>query len=812
MRWQQTEFLSKGIYLGLLLYVALQSPTWSDVGQVALITLCGLVLFLGVAAYTKVREGYRVQGRLASFVLFLLLDNPALVYAGVLLGLAVGAFSIRKGDEDDWKLLGALGGGVLLGIIFWVLRDVRQRRVRQWLGLALAVALVGGSIALFYLQPTLLQEKQRHMIGVLLLLGIPLFYLLTLAGMVEESEVEIAAMCAALGVGLWILGDNVAPYFQFVGLLLPLVLYYVYTRRVLAGLRVFKHVLRAISFARIGRHRWALQSLNRALELDPNNALAREQLWTIHRQMDFSQVVREPETLALVNFELCLDRVATLLLSSGPRPEQLHEAQRLLDLVSSQRPDMLPRCDYWQAVAFTHQRQYDHAAEALTKVIASSDSTPENPQRVGVLFQAWQLGLVLHPEMNRRVGTPQLKEPGRRMEAIGAVERRLAASADDASAWDLKRLLYSELTEADYLQAASPDKALKDFDYPYVQQLGLALINEAARWQRGGEYLRIAAPGLPQLGPTLYIQVAKAHERAGDIDGVWHNYEQAKRAGRTAGPKNLSEEDRHAYFAVVKLLADTGMAANENDTAIENFKLYTEYERAGVETYRAFAELYKRKGDPWSGLRCTEQGLAYNNQDKDLLTRKDEFYYSVTPQELRERLESVQKWFDVAYCMAKARALLDRHANDLDLVDWAAHLAELAQVAQPASITARVLRARVRRLRGEMDEAMAILEDVRTNKPEKFASGEEEDAWFLAHRLLGDLYLEEKPDQAVLCFLEFRKSPKCGADTMYKLGRAYENIGDPGRAVKCYKQVVAFESHPLAPDAHDALQRLQTTT
>src|SRR6516164_4162614 len=90
MRWQKTEFLCKGLYLGLLLYIALQGPSWADVGQVALITLAGLALCLAIAAYGKLREGYRVRGRVASFILFLLLDNPGLVYAGVLIGLAVG--------------------------------------------------------------------------------------------------------------------------------------------------------------------------------------------------------------------------------------------------------------------------------------------------------------------------------------------------------------------------------------------------------------------------------------------------------------------------------------------------------------------------------------------------------------------------------------------------------------------------------------------------------------------------------------------------------------------------------------------------
>jgi tetratricopeptide (TPR) repeat protein len=650
------------------------------------------------------------------------------------------------------------------------------------------------------------------MIGTLLLLGIPLFYLLTFASMVEETEVEMAAICAALGVGLWILGEQLAdtsPNFKFIALALPLVLYFVYTRRVLPGLRVFKHVLRGISYANVGRYRPALLSLNRALQLDPNNALAAEQLWSVHRQMDLTQVMHDPETLALVNFELCLERVAWLLLQVKPTADQLAEAHRLLDLVAGQRPEMRPRSDYWQAVALCHERHYDLAAEALTNVLASTPYAADNPHRRAILVQAWQLALVLHPEMIRRVGTPQLIQPGRRMEAIAAVERRLATHADDSAAWDLKRLLYNDLTEAEYLEAAGPDRPAEHFDHEYCRQLGLALITDANRWERGGEYLRMAARGLTNLGPGLYVQIAKASERAGNFKGVWQNYELAKRAGRAAGPKNLAPEERQLYFAVVKALADDAMKHDEVENAIENYRLYTEYERAGLETYRNLAELHERNKDPWAALHATEQGLVYDKTDNDLLERRDRYYYSVMPDELQKRYEDVRKWFDVDYCIEKARWVLDRQGGELDLLDWADHLVQLAQVARPESLMVRVLRARLLRRRGEIEEAVRLLEEVRANKPEKFPSNEEEEAWYLSCRLLGDLYLNEKPDVAVQCFQEFRKSPKSGADTLYKLGVAYENLGDRAQAVKCYRQVIGFDGHPLAGEAQDALQRLQ---
>src|SRR5947209_13217980 len=53
-------------------------------------------------------------------------------------------------------------------------------------------------------------------------------------------------------------------------------------------------------------------------------------------------------------------------------------------------------------------------------------------------------------------------------------------------------------------------------------------------------------------------------------------------------------------------------------------------------------------------------------------------------------------------------------------------------------------------------------------------------SWYLGNRLLGDLYLREldRPDLAVECFTAYRSSSKSGADTLYKLGQAYEAIGD----------------------------------
>src|SRR5262245_27125947 len=46
MRWLNLEYVLKGIYLGLLVYVALQAPGWPALGVVALCLLGGLALSL----------------------------------------------------------------------------------------------------------------------------------------------------------------------------------------------------------------------------------------------------------------------------------------------------------------------------------------------------------------------------------------------------------------------------------------------------------------------------------------------------------------------------------------------------------------------------------------------------------------------------------------------------------------------------------------------------------------------------------------------------------------------------------------------
>jgi tetratricopeptide (TPR) repeat protein len=321
------------------------------------------------------------------------------------------------------------------------------------------------------------------------------------------------------------------------------------------------------------------------------------------------------------------------------------------------------------------------------------------------------------------------------------------------------------------------------------------------------------------------MEIGKAHQRVGNHDEARHNFELAKRAGKSVGPKNLAEQERQSYFAVVKFLGEDAMARGDLDYAIENIHLCTESERSGLETLRLLAELYERRskecearGDHRAAsesvlkaLRANDMALVYNPRDKDLLERKDRYYYSVMPDVLQTHLEELKAGFDFDYCLRKGRSILEnRNMTGPEWLDVAYHLVQLVMVGKPEWLQAKVLLARSMLRFGERDKALALLEKVRSPKPEKFASGEDEDAWYQSCQLLGDLYMElGRPDEAVPCYTDFRRSSKSGARTLYKLGEAYEQLGDRAKAAKCYEQVTAYEGNPLAGDAYEALHRVK---
>jgi tetratricopeptide (TPR) repeat protein len=884
--WHRNEYILKGVFLGLWLFFALQIPADRTAALIDIAWVVGWVgagLLVGLVAGTvlQVSRGLRPRQNWLAFPLLVLLESPTFIYGGIIAGLVVGVISGRP-DAEPWarplaeffgltfadirhvtsaalppddplkgKLPGDwLGfcavGGALLGFGLYRFRQIDDGRQRFMIGLgaaAVVVYLVGKFVSGDYTVniPSLENKEAQRNLGIYLLLGLPFFYLLTFCGEAEESEAEIMTLCATIGASLQLM--NLSSSIQGVGaagaFLLPVTIYFVYATRVLPGLRVFKHVLRGYSYMNLGRLVLAIQFFRRALELDPNSPLAQQGLITLHNNLTLGQIDSDPALVESLDFTLCLDRAAALLMPPGSVPTAAHraEAERFLELVERKKPAYLAQVDYLRVISLMHAKQYDHAADTLSRLLSPETPGYHRVVRNRVLFDAWDLALRVHPRMVERLGWDELNKPGRRMEAIAAVERKLAAEPNNPAAKEYRTMFYAQLSEGEFIAAAATGMP-KEFAYEYVEQMGLALVDDAdpERRERGMGYMRIAGRGLLERAPGLYAKLAQVYEKHGDPENARKAYESAKQTGLAVGPRNLPRDQRACYFDALRWLAtkaeaqgDVPHAAAEEakergdlatmaakdaeaaphlEAAVEDLKQYLEDGGpAALDTYRKLAGLYGKLRDPMNGLLMTETGLTYDSTDRDLLKKKDTFYYSVDPERLERVKDKVTRWFDVSYCVKKAMSVLNTKDGGLELLDWAAHLAKLARIMKPKSNGVRLVEARVLLRQGERDAGVKILEDIREGEK---GSGDEQEAWYTTTRLLGQLYLEEyaRPDLALKCYLDFKEYHKSGADTLYQIARCYEAMGDHPHAVQFYNAVTGYEGHPLYWDAKEALKRL----
>ena len=812
MRAHVLEYFLKGIFLGLAIYGSLQAGRLETPTYLTFLTLNGIAwagLFVAfIAGLISQRAQLKVGLKNpAAFILFLILENSSKIFDGILLGTALGVFVAVPSDSK--LLISCVGLGGTLGLSFFSIRKVKVPNIR--LGIIFAVA-AGLCAAIAYFlgvtpwneNPLILPHPQ--LFSLQLIAFLPLFYILTFCGLAEESEVEIGAFSSLLGIALGILTMEHVPL-RTLGFLAPIVLFFVYTMRILPALRILKHVFRGMSFAKLGQQKNALMAFKRALQLDPQNNLARNNYWKLHADLDPIKLETDPETMALVDCDLCLDRVESLLVSGKPSDDKVAEALRLLSLVEKLKPSLNDGTRYWRAVLALHDKNFVGAAAILLKNLNNYHISEE--QLAGkYLYASWSLALAGHPEMKSRVGFPLLTDAAIKMNAIAAVERHIAQEKDDQAAWGIKRFLYTDMTSTIFFQ--NPPRSMADFDFMFVKDLGLALLEQQKELARGAEYLDIAVAGLPQHAPFLMVQVGKAFAQQGQEVEAESYFEKAVAMGRKSGHKNLQDQDRLAYFSALKFLADSYLHRKETDKAIEYYHLFAQFERSGVETLRTLATLHEEKGEALAALRAVEQALIYQPDEKDLIARKDRYLYSITVEELTANKELLAKGFDVDYCMKRAKGILESKLDGPDWIDVARHLSNLAMVFAPESIQARTLYAKALLRHGDRTEAKEILEQVRDPKPGSFSSSVDEDSWYGSCQVLGDIYMElDEFEKAVACFQDFKKSPKSGARTWLKLGIALEKLNDTKKAIACYEQATAYEGNPFAREAQEALYRLK---
>ncbi len=807
------ESICKGICLALAIWLGLHVFNWPAllvyVSLPILGMAAGLVWLTRSMAPLDVRSKATLNGPLKLFCTAL--DRPLPIILGTTLGMILAGILLIFWQQA----LPAWQGGLALllgGLIGWSLTSL-PATVHPWLRLLAAVAIMGGIAACLHWAGKLNAATETAWLsGWALLLAAPLLGWLSSLGERDETELELAGAALTLGLAIWLL---VPETMRLLAVALPLIFLTAYVRNGLKPWLAFKHTLRGWSAIQAGDHLKAFQTLRQAIHHAPRNADAQAAYWHVHRQISPQELLHQPRLLAFIDFDLCLQRVKGLLLqSSAPAADQIQEALQLLQLILDQRPHWQPVVFYWRAVAHAHAGELDKAADELKTLLTEPHYSPEQLEtRQSVHLLAWQLALMLHPGLRQRVGDVLLRE-GYRMKAIAVVEEALAKDPADAIALALKQHLYADLTEEEYLQgtgaavAAAADGP-KRFDHGYCFELGQQAIQDPLRWRLGVRWLRIAAHGQPRSAPALFQQIAQAAEANDDPALAAEAWRLVKAWGKRLGPDQLSETSREAYFQTVKRLADEAIAKEQWEAALEHLTLYMTSPQSGAETLRQITELYERIGDVPRALVSNAQCLVYDARHPLHLERQDKYYYSLTP-DMAQRHESLLKSaFDVGYCLRKGRELLDHRQSGPEQVDWALHLALLAGAMEPRSVSAHVLAGRCRLRRGEIDAARDLLEFARQTAEGQWTQHDSEEDWHLAHRLLGDLYLEQgQPEQAIACFTVYRKAPQSGAATLYKMGQAYEALGDLKRAITCFEHVGIYDN-PLAPEARSAIARLK---
>jgi len=807
--WKITiaEHVVRALCAALIVSVALLSLSGGEVAPLSFVKYWGTVcagLAAGFIAAHR-RERTHTVGRPLwhiGYALFLLLEHSVPFYCGVLAGLITATILWTVETGASWSILGLVcAAGATIGIVLGLLAQVGHRVLRSsFIGLALAGLIAAGTWLVHSHYPDA-APANRLLAGTHLLVGTPLILLLAFAGVAPESEAEISLVLALVGIALGLLLPGTL---QALGLIVPLGLYLMYTSRLMTPIQAFKYVMRGSTWQTQGRFRDAILAYRRALELRPGDRLARTGLWRLHRDLDLQWLASHPEIRTVLDAELCLQRAQELLLSPGPSPETLQEADKLLSLALELRPQLQPVVCYWRAVAYLHAGHYDAATEELLHIL-TGEYPPADPYRRHIIARAWRLALLDHPELARRLGPDWLAREHLMFRALRDVQEVYSGDPADTATEELREYLYGHLTESMLAEADAASQAYACVDFDYCARKGQELLAQAPA--RGAELLRIAARGQPTRAPWYYWLISQADVPPGR-EFYW---EQALRAGQRTGLDRLEGPAQEAYFQAARLLAESAYARGDVSTAIWGLTVFSASPHAGVDTWRLLAELHERQGNIVAALVANERALIFDPGNALFRERKDRYYYSLTPEALVQAMHTtnLREVFDVAYCWQKAASLLQVKNAGPEQLDWAEHLATLAIVADPENITALVAAAQVQLRKSNFAQAQELLERVWQNRPQSFQDAQQEQAWYYTVRTLGDLYLQQgRLDLAVACLNEYRKSPRSGADTLYKLGQAYEQLGDRARAARCYQHVTVYD-HPLAWEAEAALRRLE---
>lgn len=806
------EDARKGLFVALAAVFVLRARDYRDVQFLCLSWACALVANGLVAAWRGRSKLARGRRRWLALGVLAFLDQPAVLQSCLLAGL-VAAILVGPGT-GIWLLL-SIPVGLVLGAGLQLVKRVPSSRNKT---LALAI-LAGISLAIPWVALWLGWPGPlgpADVTATALFLAAGAFFLFILSGMGAETEFEIAIAFAGLSLAL--INLDLPLMLRGTAVLLPLALYIVYSERIRRRIVAFKHLMRGLGHEHEGQLRDALWSYQQALAIQPGDPMATAGAWRVHRRVDLASLRPDDELFTLIDPLVCLARVRELLARPTLDPDVLTDVCKLLDIVTARRPDLDRTVGLERLNALLRVPRTFDSPDPIALVGALIDIDPAavaslSSHEAEALYQIWALALK-HPILVGGGSLGLLQAPERLFGFLAAVVRHLSAAPGDSEAAAFRALVTDKLDFSLYARFAAqrPADPMEWFDHSFCWEAARVAASEG-RTERAIDLLRIAEVGLPRHRLLLWHSLARLHaDSASPAATVW--FERVKGLALESGLARLTDSESDAFFDAVQRLAQTAIAANDLAAAIDNFELYSRSPRSGLETLETLLALHERAGDPLGAIKPVESALVHGLDERgrrNWLEQKSRLYRAVSAAALQSRLAQVEGYFDFSYCYRRAVRAFEAKDPDEEVT----HFLDLAALGGKARLLAvNTLLGRTHLRSGRFADAALCFEAVKNQRPERFADKDQEEAYFLSCRLLGDLYLDAlaDPRAAIDCFEIYKEFGKSGADTLYKLALAYELSGQLAHAKKWYDMVLVYPDHPRAAPARAALARIEGAT
>lgn len=795
-RWRLKESLLKGALLSEIAVFVLATPG----GWNALVV--GLVPLLAALTLAKWRHGGGGRSLRLAGLIAAVLDHPDVVQTTLVLFLAATGLVL------GWPVgatLFAVMAGILAGFLFEGLARWCPPRLASWAtgGIVVAAGLVLVAAVETEWLPLHNGAPAR---AIAFALAVPLYYLFVFAGRHEETDFDIALIALAMGASL--AQTSMPLTMRGMILLVPLAVFLAYSERIRVGLAAFKHSLRGIAAEQAGDLAEALWCYSRALALRPGSELAEAGNWRVHARIDPRDLDRPGPLLSLVDPALCLERVRRLVEKDAVAARG--ECEKLLALVEGRRPEWCRLVELERIRLAVAVPDPPTALERIRGLVALAPGDIEKlpPEDQDAIFTAWTMATG-NPLLVAAGSLGWLDEPPLLFSLVAALTAIAKRNPRDDRAASLQPFVYRRLRRRDVLDFSShADDAMDWLDYRYCLDLARQAAQDGDA-PAAAQLYGIAELGLPEERLRIWFSLFQLEEAGSPGARGW--LERILELSRSIGVGRLSAQDREVYFFACKKMAEIALASGESGLAIANLEAYSASPSSGLATLETLWNLYAKVGDLVSAVRPIEAALIYElpaSERSVWQARKRELYGKLRAQDVLPRWSEVGRNFDFHYCYQCARECWE--AADIEATMRWLDLAALGGGSFLRGVN--LLLGRVHYRGGRSADAAACWTAAMDKRPKKWHDSAEEEAYFQACRLLGDLYLDElgEPAKAAECYRQYQGYVKSGAETLFRLGRALEAAGRPTEARKWYDMVLVYPSHPRAADARSALARLQT--